>query len=191
MTPLNGAGEPRSAPAESYRDPVLVQGTLRQSQRLRWLSAMLLVKVPWADRVMALPFLTLLAPSKRFYADKMRAPKTLLSNEARLQERIQDLATDAIKAWQSDKANLRNFTQLLFPSIVESNLTDTVRRVADKVAGPAVVGAIVGGLKMLQGWGPIRTSSRFMFLWYQRPRAAMILVRQFANDDRPAPPVCG
>src|ERR1700693_2431357 len=37
-----------------------------------------LVKVPWADRVMALPFLTLLAPSKRFYADKARAPKTLL-----------------------------------------------------------------------------------------------------------------
>jgi hypothetical protein len=27
---------------------------------------------------MALPFLTLLAPSKRFYADKARAPKTLL-----------------------------------------------------------------------------------------------------------------
>jgi hypothetical protein len=39
---------------------------------------MLLVRVPWADRVMALPFLTLLAPSKRFYADKTRAPKTLL-----------------------------------------------------------------------------------------------------------------
>jgi hypothetical protein len=37
-----------------------------------------LVKVPWADRVMALPFLTVLAPSKRFYADKARAPKTLL-----------------------------------------------------------------------------------------------------------------
>jgi len=25
------------------------------------------VRVPWADRIMALPFLTLLAPSKRFY----------------------------------------------------------------------------------------------------------------------------
>ena len=32
---------------------------------------------------------------------------------------------------------------------MESNLTDTVRRVADKVAGPAVVGAIVGGLTNL------------------------------------------
>ena len=39
---------------------------------------MLLVQVPWAKRIMALPFLTMLAPSKRFYADKSRAPKTLL-----------------------------------------------------------------------------------------------------------------
>ena len=36
------------------------------------------VMVLWADRVMALPFLTLLAPSKRFYTNKKRAPKTLL-----------------------------------------------------------------------------------------------------------------
>jgi hypothetical protein len=45
---------------------------------MRWLSAMLSVKVPWADRVMALPFLTLLASAKRFHAAKTRAPKTLL-----------------------------------------------------------------------------------------------------------------
>jgi hypothetical protein len=38
---------------------------------------MLLVKVPWANRVMALPFLTLLAPSKRFYANKARDGKRL------------------------------------------------------------------------------------------------------------------
>jgi hypothetical protein len=36
------------------------------------------VRVPWADRIMALPFLTLLAPSKRFYDGKSRSPKTLL-----------------------------------------------------------------------------------------------------------------
>src|SRR6202045_701348 len=62
-----------------YRRPVRPsKGTLVKASGLRWLSAMVLVKVPWADRVMALPFLTLLAPSKRFYAGKMRAPKTLL-----------------------------------------------------------------------------------------------------------------
>jgi hypothetical protein len=62
-----------------YRDPVRSsKGHFVKASGLRWLSAMLLVKAPWADRIMALPFLTLLAPSKRFYAGKMRAPKTLL-----------------------------------------------------------------------------------------------------------------
>src|SRR5262249_41062383 len=57
-----------------YRDPVRSsKGHFVKASGLRWLSAMLLVKVPWADRVMALPFLTLLPPSKRFYADKSPA----------------------------------------------------------------------------------------------------------------------
>src|SRR6266481_6434324 len=62
-----------------YRDPVRSsKGHFVKTSGLRWLSAMLLVPVPWAGRIMALPFLTLLAPSQRFYAGKPRAPKTLL-----------------------------------------------------------------------------------------------------------------
>jgi hypothetical protein len=62
-----------------YRDPVRSsKGHFVKASGLRWLSAMLLVRVPWADRTMALPFLTLLAPSKRFYAGKPREAKTLL-----------------------------------------------------------------------------------------------------------------
>jgi hypothetical protein len=62
-----------------YRDPVRSsKGHFVKASGLRWLSAMLLVRVAWAERIMALPFLTLLAPSKRFYAGKSRAPKTLL-----------------------------------------------------------------------------------------------------------------
>ena len=62
-----------------YRDPVRSsKGQFVKASGLRWLSAMLLVKVKWADRVMALPFLTLLAPSQRFYANKLRTPKTLI-----------------------------------------------------------------------------------------------------------------
>jgi DDE superfamily endonuclease len=62
-----------------YRDPVRSsKGHFVKASGLRWLSAMLLVRVPWADRIMALPFLTLFAPSKRFYTGKSRAPKTLL-----------------------------------------------------------------------------------------------------------------
>jgi hypothetical protein len=73
-----------------YRDPVRSsKGHFVKASGLRWLSAMLLVRVPWAGRIMALPFLTLLAPSKRFYAGKSRAPKTLLdwARQAALQIR--------------------------------------------------------------------------------------------------------
>ena len=62
-----------------YRDPIRSsKGHFVKTSGLRWLSAQLLVQVPWAGRVMGLPFLTLLAPSARFYADKPRAPKTLI-----------------------------------------------------------------------------------------------------------------
>ena len=62
-----------------YRDPVRSsKGHFVKTSGLRWLSAQLLGHVPWAGRIMGRPFLTMLAPSRRFYADKPRAPKTLL-----------------------------------------------------------------------------------------------------------------
>src|SRR6266508_4610972 len=62
-----------------YRDPVRSsKGHFVKASGLRWVSAMLLVRLPWAERIMALPFLTVLAPSKRFYAGKPRQPKTLI-----------------------------------------------------------------------------------------------------------------
>jgi len=73
-----------------YRDPVRSsKGHFVKASGLRWLSAMLLVRVPWADHIMALPFLTLPAPSKRFYEGKSRKQKTLLdwARQAALQIR--------------------------------------------------------------------------------------------------------
>jgi hypothetical protein len=62
-----------------YRDPVRSsQSHFVKASGLRWLSLMLLVPVPWAQRVWALPVLTCLAPSERFYKDLKRPPKTLL-----------------------------------------------------------------------------------------------------------------
>lgn len=62
-----------------YRDPVRSsKGHFVKTSGLRWLSAMLLVRVPWAGRILALPVLTVLAPSRRFYDKRPRAPKTLL-----------------------------------------------------------------------------------------------------------------
>src|SRR5215213_8072458 len=49
-----------------YRDPVRSsKGHFVKASGLRWLSLMLLVPIPWAGRVWALPFLTVLAPSER------------------------------------------------------------------------------------------------------------------------------
>ncbi|CAA9586831.1 hypothetical protein AVDCRST_MAG81-4002 [uncultured Synechococcales cyanobacterium] len=44
---------------------------------LRWLSLMLLVDIPWAQRVWALPFFTVLAPSQRHDQSHGHRHKTL------------------------------------------------------------------------------------------------------------------
>jgi hypothetical protein len=61
-----------------YRDPVRSsQGHFVKASGLRWLSLMLLAPIPWAKRTWALPFLTCLAPSERFYEKKARTHKKL------------------------------------------------------------------------------------------------------------------
>jgi len=44
---------------------------------LRWMAMMVLVPIPWAARVWALPFLTVLAPSERYAKEHDRRHKTL------------------------------------------------------------------------------------------------------------------
>jgi hypothetical protein len=61
-----------------YRDPVRSSHShLVKASGLRWLSLMLLVPIPWARQVWALPFLTALAPSARYYAQRQRRHKKL------------------------------------------------------------------------------------------------------------------
>jgi DDE superfamily endonuclease len=61
-----------------YRDPVRSsQSHFVKASGLRWLSLMLLAPIPWAKRVWALPFLTVLSPSERYYQKLGRAPKKL------------------------------------------------------------------------------------------------------------------
>ena len=61
-----------------YRDPVRSsRGHFVKASGLRWLSLMLLVPIPWADRVWALPFLTALAPSERYCRERGRRHKRL------------------------------------------------------------------------------------------------------------------
>lgn len=61
-----------------YRDPVRSSDShFVKTSGLRWLSLMLLVEIPWAQRTWALPFLTVLAPSKRYHQALNRRHKRL------------------------------------------------------------------------------------------------------------------
>jgi hypothetical protein len=61
-----------------YRDPVRSsQERFVKSSGLRWVCLMLLVPVPWARRVWALPFLSVLAPSERYSAERGKRHKKI------------------------------------------------------------------------------------------------------------------
>jgi hypothetical protein len=61
-----------------YRDPVRsTHETFVKSSGLRWVCAMLLVEIPWASRVWALPFLSVLAPSERYAAQRGKRHKKI------------------------------------------------------------------------------------------------------------------
>ena len=61
-----------------YRDGVRSSGShFVKASGLRWISLMWLTTIPWARRTWALPFLTVLAPSERYYRKRGRTPKKL------------------------------------------------------------------------------------------------------------------
>jgi hypothetical protein len=61
-----------------YRDPVRSSHShFVKASGLRWLSVMLLVPIPWAGWVWALPFLTVLAPSERYHKERRQYHKKL------------------------------------------------------------------------------------------------------------------
>jgi hypothetical protein len=61
-----------------YRDPVRsTRENFVKSNGLRWVCVMLLVEIPWAARVWALPFLCALAPSERYAAKRGRRHKKI------------------------------------------------------------------------------------------------------------------
>jgi len=61
-----------------YRDPVRSSKShFVKTSGLRWISLMMLTPIPWAQRIWALPVMTVLAPSERYYERRGRKPKTL------------------------------------------------------------------------------------------------------------------
>ncbi len=61
-----------------YRDGVRSSGShFVKASGLRWISLMWLAPIPWAGRVWALPFLTVLAPSERYNRERGQRHKKL------------------------------------------------------------------------------------------------------------------
>jgi hypothetical protein len=62
-----------------YRDPIRSSHShFVKVSGLRWLCCMLLTPMTWAGRVWALPFMTVLCPSERFYEQQGRRHQTLV-----------------------------------------------------------------------------------------------------------------
>jgi hypothetical protein len=62
-----------------YRDSVRSsKSVFVKSSGLRWICLMVLAPIPWAKRVWALPFLTVLAPSERYHQGRKRPHKPVL-----------------------------------------------------------------------------------------------------------------
>jgi hypothetical protein len=61
-----------------YRDPVRsTHQNFVKASGLRWVCVMLLVEIPWASRVWALPFLSALAPSERYATKRGKQHKKI------------------------------------------------------------------------------------------------------------------
>jgi hypothetical protein len=68
-----------------YRDPVRSSHThFVKTSALRWVCVMLLAPIPWAKRVWALPFLSILAYSERYATERSKRHKTLTQWAAQL-----------------------------------------------------------------------------------------------------------
>lgn len=68
-----------------YRDPVRSSDShFVKASGLRWISLMLLTPITWAQRVWALPIMTVLSPSERYYQQRGRTPQTLLERSEQM-----------------------------------------------------------------------------------------------------------
>jgi DDE superfamily endonuclease len=160
-----------------YRDPVRSsKGHFVKASGLRWLSAMLLVRVPWAERIMALPFLTLLAPSKRFYTGQSRAPKTLLdwARQAALQihrwlpDRYIVMVADSAFAAIEFLAAVRKYVCVVTRLRLDANLFDFPPQKRKRRGRPPIKGKRLKKLSAILNDPKVSWQRYRVSLWYGR-----------------------
>ncbi len=104
-----------------YRDPVRSSHShFVKASGLRWLSLMLTVWIPWTERVWALPVLTALCPSERYYHERSRAP-------VKLSERARQLIL-LVSRWLGELLPGRAVVVVADASFAALELLDAVRR---------------------------------------------------------------
>jgi len=84
-----------------YRDAVRsgtlwVKSFFVKTSGLRWVSMMLLAPIPWAKRVWALPFLTVLAPSERYHLHRGKRHKTLPDHARQMIKQLRRWVPDRV-----------------------------------------------------------------------------------------------
>jgi len=87
------------------RDPVRSSHAhLVKVSGLRWLACMVLTPLSWADRVWALPFLTVLCPSERFYEQRGRGHQTLTERAWQMIRLVVRWLPGRAVAWATDSS---------------------------------------------------------------------------------------
>jgi len=88
-----------------YRDGVRSSTShFVKASGLRWISVMWLTRIPFAKRIWALPFLTALAPSERYYEQRGRQPKTLTDWARQLVYQVRCWLPDRILIFVADSS---------------------------------------------------------------------------------------
>ena len=114
-----------------YRDPVRSsRGHFVKASGLRWISVMLLVRVPFAGRVWALPFLTALAPSERYAEQRGIRHKSITVWGRQLAKQVRRWVTgrriilvcDSTYATYDFVASVRDFVTLVTQVRLDSGL---------------------------------------------------------------------
>ncbi len=88
-----------------YRDAVRSSKShFVKASGLRWVSVMWLTRIPFAQRIWALPFLTALAPSERYYEQRGRQPKKITDWARQLVYQVRRLLPERVLIFVADSS---------------------------------------------------------------------------------------
>lgn len=104
-----------------YRDPVRSSRShFVKTSGLRWVSLMLLTQIPWAQRIWALPVLTVLAPSERFAERIGRRHKSIVDWARQMILQLRRWLPDRVLIVVMDSAYAG---QVLFDRLIRAGVT--------------------------------------------------------------------